>query len=111
MTGSWGTLTDYTKGTAIRPATAREWLASVVATQSDPGNGAFFLDGTDLDVYVDGGPDSSVSDIDIDDLEQEAHAHGDTAQAALCQSAREGDEDARAECAKVILGNRVNSAA
>jgi hypothetical protein len=109
MTGTWGTLTDYTKGTAIRPATAQEWLTSVVAAQTGGGTGAFFLDGTDLDVYVDGGPDSSVSDIDIDDLEQEAHVHGDAAQAALCQSAREGDEDARAECARVILGNRAET--
>ena len=109
MTGTeihWGTLTDYAKGTALRPATAAEWLASATAAQVGDGTGVFFADGTDLDVYVDGGPDSSVSDIDIDDLGQEAGQHGDTAQVALCIAANAGDEDARAECARVILANR-----
>jgi hypothetical protein len=109
MTGTWGTLTDYAKGTAIRPATAQEWLASAVAAETGDGSGAFFLDGTDLDVYVDGGPDSSVSDIDIDDLEQGAGIAGDSEQVGLCRATREGDGDARAECVRVILGTRAES--
>lgn len=109
--GNWGTLTDYAKGNAVRPATAAEWRQGadkVNSGDSDAYAGVFFVDG-DRDVYVDGGPDAEVRDEDISDLRDEADAAGDEAQSALCVRALDGDEDARAECVRVILDNRVRA--
>lgn len=106
---NWGTITDYTKGTPIRPATAAEWregASKVNSDDSDAYTGVFFIEG-DRDVYVDGGPDAEVRDSDISDLRDEADAAGDEKQSALCVRAMDGDDDARAECVRVILDDRM----
>ena len=60
---SWGMLTYYDSGQAIRPATREEWQRSIdVRMSRQPGRytGAWRFEGSDLDgtvVYVDGGPD------------------------------------------------------
>lgn len=48
----------------------------------------------------------SVEAEDIEGLRDEALAHGDGEQAALCDAALSGDRGARIECAEVIRENR-----
>lgn len=45
---------------------------------------------------------TQITDAQIEALRTEAGAAGDSAQVAICDRAREGDESARAECARVI---------
>jgi hypothetical protein len=118
-TAIFGTLTDYATGTAIRPATAAEWRATadLVNNGTSAGLSGAWEDQDGRSVWVDGGPECEVSDRDIAELEQEAGQAGDGAQVDLCRKAAEkdeygnvADEDARAECIRVILDNRVNMA-
>jgi hypothetical protein len=54
---AWGTVTDYNRGTPLRPATREEWQRSVDITRSGaPGGytGSWEEDGRA--VYVEGGP-------------------------------------------------------
>jgi hypothetical protein len=138
MTSAFGILTDYTKGTAIRAATAAEWRETAAVVNSgdnDAYAGVFFLAGTDLDVYVDGGPDAEVCDRDIEELWEEADAAGDLEMARVCERAlgtldedAAGDggdpdpaataqaramtqDEARGECVRVILDSRAEAAA
>jgi hypothetical protein len=114
MTGTaiFGTLTDYAAGTPIRPAMAHEWRTSadLVNDGTSAGLSGAWEDGDGRCVWVDGGPEAEVSDRDIAELEQEAANAGDNEQVKLCAAALGGDEDARAECVRVILDNRVNMA-
>lgn len=120
-TTSFGTLTSYTTGTAIRPATAVEWRACAEAlTGTRPGHetGAYEDQSDYLGVvYVDGGPDMTVSDEDIKALRDEAGSAGDSEQVRLCSIAVSGDSDeytsagdARTACVHVILDNRAYGA-
>jgi len=47
-----------------------------------------------------------LADEQIRDLQREAGEAGDLAQVAICDRALEGDEAARAECARVIRAAR-----
>ena len=46
--------------------------------------------------------DTTITYAQIEALATEAHAAGDVAQVDLCRAALEGDETARAACARVI---------
>lgn len=120
-TGTFGTLTDYNSGLAIRPATAAEWRRTAdLVNGSMPGSytGAW-EDENGRAVWVADGPEITVTENDILELEQEAATAGDAAQAALCRQVWTLDEDgnygadsrdARAECVRVILDSRLNAA-
>lgn len=116
---NFGTLTDYTTGTPIRPATATEWrkTAGRLADPGDGYTGAFQDDGRS--VYVDGGPEAAVTDTDIRALRDEAATAGDTGMADLCtralgedcdQEPGNADAAAAARCAEVILDTRMRAA-
>lgn len=69
---SYGTVTDYSTGAAIRPATAAEWrqtAGKLASGESDSYTGAW-NDSDGLAVWVDGGPDAEVSDEDIRKLRE-----------------------------------------
>jgi hypothetical protein len=121
ITTSFGTLTSYKTGNAIRPATPVEWRASAEAlTSTRPGHetGAYEDQSDYLGVvYVDGGPDMTVSDDDIKALRDEAGSADDAEQVRLCNIAISGDgdehtsaDDARLACVHVILDNRAYGA-
>lgn len=118
----FGTVTDYHTGTAIRPATAKEWrwtADKLNSGESDARTGAWNDDDGQA-VYVDGGPDAEISREDIRALREEAGNAGDGEQARLCACALgEGDEDdehrtpagdAWYACAQVILDTRIECA-
>lgn len=115
-TTAFGTLTDYTAGKPIRPATAAEWRQSAGATHSSPWNGVFDLDGRA--VRVDGGPEAGVYREDIIALASEAGTAGDVKMARIAGTALgingqsfDGEIDgAWGECVEVILDNRANTA-
>ncbi len=111
ITKPFGTLTDYATGTPIRPATAQDWLATALAVAEGRPQGTW----TDPDdetrtVFVEGGPDVEVTDTEIEALEAEAIAAGETARASLCFGALHRDEISRSDCARVILERRLNVA-
>ena len=122
VTATFGTLTDYTTGTAIRPATAEEWRFTALAVNGDKAGGetGAWQDDSGRAVWVDGGPAMDVTGTDIEELGREASQHGDYAQEDLCRIATgtwdpdepqpAGEDDARAECVRVILDNRLNAA-
>ena len=112
---SFGTLTDYVTGTAIRPATAQEWRKTADRL-GDPGDGytGAWQDEDGRAVYVDGGPDTDVSPSDISTLALEGAEHGDPGMADLCEQALAGDDTdnpAWDRCREVILDNRANAVA
>lgn len=115
----FGMLRDYATGEFLRPATSQEWRKAAAKTASfddDAHTGVFGCDGQRR-LYVDGGPDPSVTVSDIKALEQAAVAAGDSTQAELCQQALSfspachawqiGDHDAFTRCAAVILDTRL----
>ena len=117
----FGTVNDYKTGFFIREATAAEWRRTADKENSADGDaytGAWPDPEEDgRAVYVSGGPDSRVSDEDIIALHDEAAAAGDAAQVRLCDwalapRATTGpeEEEARAECVRVILDTRMNAA-
>ena len=53
-----------------------------------------------------GEDEPDITDEQIDDLRTEAGAHGDMKQVQICEGALKGDEDDRAECARVIAEAR-----
>jgi hypothetical protein len=117
---TFGIVTDYTAGTPIRPATAAEWRKTADAVSIDRVYQGIWQDEDGRSVYVDGGPDAEVTDNDIRALGDEAAAHGDYAQANLCEQALEfadtdklvyTDDDAHDKCVRVILDYRANVAA
>lgn len=118
-----GTVTDYSTGTAIRPATGEEWLRTATKLLEErPGSYTGAWDDSDgCAVYVDGGPDMDITPEDIRQLRDEAGTAGDDKQVRLCTIAlREADEDdldasdpdaAWYECGTVILATRLEMAA
>ncbi len=133
----FGTLTDYETGEQIRPATAAEWrkTADLVNDGTSAGaTGAFDLDGRA--VWVEGGPAAEAAFYSIRDLRDEAGQAGDMEMARICDIALgEGGTgefaellgqtvdgiqrdviaamdqgEARAECVRIILDNRLNTA-
>lgn len=127
---SYGTVTDYADGiTAIRPATAAEWLktayrlAGIEHSAGDAYSGAW-QDEDGRVVIVIGGPDDDVSADDVRALRDEAAAAGDLERVHMCEVATgdaadsprnprgfaQGNGPAFAECAKVILENRMRVA-
>ena len=84
-TTTYGTVTDYATGEAIRPATAAEWQQSADAARRNPFTGTFTgEDGTA--VYVDGGPESPYTVLVGDTYE----TPGDAAQYAADEAAAFG---------------------
>jgi len=93
-TSAYGTLTDYTTGQPLRPATRDEWEMTVKSL--DAGEDAGIWRDQDIylhPVYVDGGPDPVVSDQAIRDLQDEAGRFGDLDQVAMCERAINGDAE------------------
>lgn len=116
---NFGTVMDYKTGLMIREATAAEWRKTADkenSAGSDAYTGAWADPGEDgRVVYVSGGPESRVSDEDIIALHDEAAAAGDFEQVRLCDWAMAPrattgpeEEQARAECVRVILDNRMH---
>ena len=117
----FGIVSDYKTGFMVREATAAEWRRTADkenSADSDACPGAWADPEEDgRIVYVSGGPDSRVSDDDIIALHDEAAAAGDAAQVQLCDvalapraTAGPDVEQARAECVRVILDNRMRVA-
>ena len=117
----FGIVSDYKTGFMVREATAAEWRRTADkenSADSDAYTGAWADPEEDgRIVYVSGGPDSRVSDDDIIALHDEAAAAGDAAQVQLCDvalapraTAGPDVEQARAECVRVILDNRMRVA-
>lgn len=117
----FGIVNDYKTGFMVREATAAEWRRTADkenSSDSDAYTGAW----TDPEedgrvVYVSGGPDSLIGDHDIIALHDEAATAGDAAQVQLCDvamapraTAGPDVEQARAECVRVILDNRMRVA-
>ena len=118
---TWGTVSDYKTGFMIREATAAEWRRTADkenGTDSDAYTGAWLdPDEEGRAVYVSGGPESHVSDDDIIALHDEAASAGDAEQVRLCDvamapRATAGPDvaEARAECIRVILDTRMETA-
>jgi hypothetical protein len=82
----YGTLTDYSTGTPIRPATVQEWRQTAGAIAAGKPEG-IFADQDGTVVWVDGGPEAEVSDTDIAGLESEAATAGDAPVVEACQTA------------------------
>lgn len=117
-TTSFGTLTAYASGEAIRPATSSEWLRSALAVSGGQPQGTFETSARELPggfgtVFVDGGPDATASRDDIIALHDEAARAGDAEQVAICERALWGNSgdphEAWVECERVILGHRAES--
>jgi len=115
----FGTVHDYKTGEMVREATAADWRKTADKENSgDSDTGAWpDPDEDGRAVYVSGGPESTVSDVDITTLAWEAAAAGDTEQVQLCDVAMApratagADADlARARCVRVILDNRMRVA-
>lgn len=107
----YGTLTDYTAGQPIRPATRDEWDMTAKSLDAGEDLGVWRDDAIyPHPVYVDGGPDPIVSDQAIRDFQDEAGSFGDLDQVAMCERALDGDTEARAECAGLIRDYRCREA-
>jgi hypothetical protein len=114
----FGTLTDYTMGESLRPASAEEWRCTALALNGITsgaggetgawkiGEDGEWTDGPGRAVYVDGGPVMEVTDEDIAALGREAEAHWDALQARQCAEALGGYGYARSQCVMVILAAR-----
>jgi hypothetical protein len=112
---TYGTVTDYKTGSAIREATPAEWRKTADRL-GQPGDG---YTGTWEDpekdgrvVYVSGGPDADIHPADIAALADEAGAHGDYEMRRLCREALDGDDTSNPawdRCREVILDTRMNA--
>lgn len=117
---AWGTVNDYRTGSMLRDATAAEWRRTADkynGYDSDAYTGAW-ADEDGHAVYVSGGPEAEVSDDDIIALHDEAVSAGDAEQVRLCDvamaprsTAGPDVAEARAECVRVILDTRMETAA
>lgn len=120
---SYGTVTDYSTGQQIRPATGAEWLRTATTLLEErPGSYTGAWDDSDGQAaYVDGGPDMDITPEDIRKLRDEAGTAGDDAQVRLCTialgEADDSDLDACGpdgawyECGAVILAARLEMSA
>jgi len=100
QTHAHGTLTDYQTGQMIRPATREELLRSIAS--GPEGAMGIERDGTGRSVYVDRSHDEL--DDDVRALRAEAATAGDQEMVTTCNRyLDDGDEDALAECATVML--------
>lgn len=121
MPSRFGTVRDYVTGELVREATGAEWLLTALKTNSgasDSHTGVFTRRGEPL-LWVDGGPDTSVTVEDVAALRQAAASAGDLEQVRDCKAALRsswgrlevGDPEAFERCAAVILAARVEFAA
>ena len=106
---SFGTVTRYATGAPVRSATAAEWrsTADLVNSEAAGGYTGAWRDGDGSAVYVDGGPETAVTDLDLKQLRDAAGTAGDPEQARLCTQALAGDAKARQQCVRAILDTRM----
>ena len=116
---TWGTVCDYKTGSATREATAAEWRRTADKLNGYDGDAytGAWADEDGHSVYVSGGPEAEVTDDDIIALHDEAVSAGDAGQVRLCDvamapyaTAGPDVAEARAECVRVILDTRMETA-